>query len=150
MKRPWATWPLVLALLSTVLAGGLVAYAYEAYPFGWPIERAVAGGVYEVVLHSVERQGDRVNVYITVRWVGGSPVPYFGYWGQWVQLASGDRLSASLYIRGQDRWQELLRRSAARIEFGAPDVSGPALLVLRFHLHGRGLECALPFEVPGG
>jgi hypothetical protein len=150
VKRPWVKGALVLLLTVPVLAAGLAGYAYEAYPFGWPLERALAGDEYEVVLHSVERRGDRVNVYVTVRWVGGSHVPYFGYWGQWLQLPSGERLSASLHIRGADRWQELLRRSAARIEFDAPDVSGPALLILRFHLHGRGLECALPIDIPGG
>ncbi|HCW51005.1 MAG TPA: hypothetical protein DGR79_02910 [Clostridiales bacterium] len=152
---PWVESPrvkraLVLVLTGAILAVGLVVYAYEAYPFGWPIGRTMAGHEYEVVLHSVEQGGDRVNVYVTVRWVGGSPVPYFGYWGQWLQLPSGERLSTSLHIRGADRWQELLRRSAARIEFDAPDVSGPALLILRFHLHGRGLECALPIDIPGG
>lgn len=96
------------AILGTVvvilLPVGLGFYLYEAYPFGWPIARAVPGPgpwrPYEVVVHSVERVAGNIEVNMTVRWVEPGPVPYFGFYGQWVTMGSGPEIEASLGTYG--------------------------------------------------
>jgi len=137
----------VIVVVMLVVGGGV--YAYQAYPYTWPTTSVMAGEEYEVVLHSVRRLTERVTAFITVRWVGDGPLPYFGYSGQSVELQSGEELPSSLaVIRFNDHWLRLLNRSAIRVTFEAPGLSGPATIKLRFHLHGQSLECELPIEIP--
>lgn len=134
-----------------MLLAGAAYYFYEAYPFGWPLARATAGdeegAPFEVVLHSVQRVGQEVRAYLTIRWIGEGPVPYFGFWGQWVKFQSGEEMQAALSV-GLYRWQKRLERAPVTVTFPAPEGEQAATLKLRLLLEGRALVCELPVYIP--